>query len=136
MTLRARSTTRRSDRSRLTGRRTLLTNLAFGVVIVVAFLILGAAWAASFYGEHFASVSTVNGHAISKDDLRDRYGVDIWRLNEIASRVRDEMNAGRMTAEVGEQQLSAIEQQRSNREQLAGQALSELIDAELQSQLA
>jgi parvulin-like peptidyl-prolyl isomerase len=114
----------------------MFTNLAFGVVIAVAFLILGAAAAASFYGEHFASVSTVNGHAISKDDLRDRFAVDIWRLNEIASRVRDEVNAGRMTTEVGEQQLSAIEQQRSNQQQLVGQALSELIDAELQSQLA
>ena len=83
MTLRARSTTRRSDRSRQTGRRTLLTNVAFGVVIVVSVLILGAAAAASFYGDHFATVSSVNGHAISKDDLRDRYAVDGWRLNEI-----------------------------------------------------
>jgi len=136
MTLRARSTTRRSDRSRQTGRRTLLTNVAFGVVIVVSVLILGAAAAASFYGDHFATVSSVNGHAISKDDLRDRYAVDGWRLNEIASRVRDEMNAGRMTTEAGEQQLSAVEQQRSNTGQLLGQALGQLIDAELQSQLA
>jgi parvulin-like peptidyl-prolyl isomerase len=136
MTLRARSTTRRSDRSRQTGRRTLLTNLAFGVVIVVAFIILGAAAAASFYGDHYASVSTVNGHQISKDDLRDRYAVDGWRLNEITSRIRDEMNAGRMTPEVGEQQLSSIEQQRANSQQRVGQALSELIDTELQSQLA
>ena len=86
MTLRARPTTRRSDKSRQTGRRTLLTNLAFGAVIVVSFLILGAAAAASFYGDHYARVSSVNGHAISKDDLRDRYAVDVWRLNEIADR--------------------------------------------------
>ncbi len=136
MTLRARPTTRRSDRSRQTGRRTLLTNLAFGAVILVSFLILGAAAAASFYGDHFARVSSVNGHAISKDDLRDRYAVDTWRLNEIASRVRDEMNAGRLSAEAGAQQLSAVEQQRSNSSQLLGQALQQLVDSELQSQLA
>jgi parvulin-like peptidyl-prolyl isomerase len=136
MTLRARSTTRRSDKSRQTGRRTLLTNLAFGAVIVVSFLILGAAAAASFYGDHFAGVSSVNGHTISKDDLRDRYAVDVWRLNEIASRVRDEINAGRMSEEAGQQQLSAVEQQRSNTTQLLGQALQQLVDAELQSQLA
>jgi parvulin-like peptidyl-prolyl isomerase len=136
MTLRARSTSRRSDRSRQTGRRTLLTNLAFGVVIVVAFVILGAAAAASFYGDHYASVSTVNGHQISKDDLRDRYAVDGWRLNEITSRVRDEMNAGRVTPEIGEQQLAQVEQRRANSQQRVGEALSELIDAELQAQLA
>jgi parvulin-like peptidyl-prolyl isomerase len=110
--------------------------VAFGVVVVVAVLILGAAAAASFYGEHFATVSSVNGHAISKDDLRDRYTVDHWRLNEITSRVRDEMQSGRMSQEVGEQQLSSIQQQLSNAGQLFGQALGQLIDAELQSQLA
>jgi parvulin-like peptidyl-prolyl isomerase len=110
--------------------------VAFGVVVVVAVLILGAAAAADFYGNHFATVSSVNGHAISKDDLRDRYTVDHWRLNEITSRVRDEMQSGRMSQEVGEQQLSSIQQQLSNAGQLFGQALGQLIDAELQSQLA
>ena len=114
----------------------MLTNLAFALVIVVAVLILAAAGAASYYGEHFSSVATVNGHTINRDDLRDRIDVVRWRLNELASRIRDEVNAGLLTKDAGDQAITQIDQQRGSATQLASQALKQLVDGELQSELA
>ena len=70
MTFRARPVVKRTDRAGRSPRRSLLLNLGFGLVIVVALLILAAAAAASYYGDHLASIASVNGHDISKDQLR------------------------------------------------------------------
>lgn len=136
MTFRSRSTTRRGDRSRDTGRRTVATNALFFVIIVVAVLILIAAAAATYYGDHLSSISTVNGHTITKDDLRDRYSVDIWRINSVESQIRNAETSGRITKDQGDQQIALVEQEKSNTSALLGQSVQNLIDAELQSEIA
>src|SRR4029077_21158408 len=136
MTLRPRTNSRRGDRSRDGGRRTLFTNIGFAVIIVAALLILAGAAAASYYGDHLAVVSTVNGQAITKDDLRDRYSIDIWRVNSLESQVRNAVTTGRLTSDEANQQIQAIETQKSNTGAFLEQSLQNLIDARLQAQLA
>ena len=135
MTFRAKPVVKRAHRPswETEGRRNLYLNIGFGLVVLLAVLILAAAAGASYYGDHFASVATVNGKTITKDDLRDRVAVDGFRLNRSESLVRDELNSGRITQAAADQQLSSINQARQN---LASSSLERLIDATLQAQLA
>ncbi len=136
MTSNARSASRRGDRSRDTGRRTLFTNLAFGLIVLAAFLILAAAAGASYYGDHLAAVATVDGHTINKDDLRDRFSVDVWRLNELESQLRDAVSTGRITKDQSDQQIAQIDQAKQDQQTILSQSLQNLVDAQLQSELA
>ena len=136
MTSNARPASRRGDRSRDTGRRTLFTNLAFGLIVLAAFLILAAAAGASYYGDHLAAVATVNGHAITKDDLRDRFSVDVWRLNELESQLRDAVSTGRITKDQADQQIAQIDQAKGDSQTILTRSLQNLVDAELQGELA
>ena len=136
MTFRSRTSTRRGDRSRDGGRRTVATNALFFLIIVVAVLILVAAAAATYYGDHLTAVSTVNGHTINKDDLRDRYLVDVWRINSVESQIKNAETSGRITKDQGDQQIALVDQQKSNTSALLGQSVQNLIDAQLQSQIA
>ncbi|HTC85129.1 MAG TPA: hypothetical protein VK656_00390, partial [Candidatus Acidoferrum sp.] len=133
MTFRAKSSTRRGDRSRDTGRRTVATNAVFALIIAIAVLILLAAAAATYYGDHLAAVATVNGHVINKDQLRDRYAVDVWRINSVESQIRNAVSSGRLTKDQGDQQIQLVEQQKANTNTLLGQSVQNLINAELQS---
>jgi len=129
----ARPAARRSRAHGEGGRRTLLINVGFGVTIAAAFLILAAAAGASWYGDHFGEVASVNGTSITRDQYRDRYKVDQFRFDREEGRVRDDLSAGRITQADSDQKVQVIEQQRSNLQQ---QVLDDLIDATLQSQLA
>lgn len=135
MTFRARPAGDRPRRSSLDagGRRSLYINIAFAAVIIASLGILLLAAAASWWGENFASVATVNGTTITKSDYRERLAVEDFRLDQQESRVRDDLNAGRLTDVQANQQLSFIEQQR---QQVSSLALERLIDAEVQSGLA
>jgi len=135
MTFRARPVVKRAHRPswETEGRHNLYLNIGFGLIVLLAVLILAAAAGASYYGEHFASVATVNGETISKDDLRDRVAVDGFRLDRSERLVRDQLNSGRTTKAAADQQLSSIAQARQN---LASSSLERLIDATLQAQLA
>jgi len=136
MTFRARPVVKRTDRAGRSPRRSLLLNLGFGLVIVVALLILAAAAAASYYGDHLASIASVNGHDISKDQLRDRIKVEQFRLSITQSRITDAMQTGRLDQATGQQQLDYIDQQLSTGTVIEQAAITHLVDAELQSELA
>ncbi len=135
MTFRARPSGDRQRRSTMdaASRRTLYINIGFAAVVVASLGILILAAVASWWGDHFASVATVNGSTISKDEYRDRVAVEDFRLDQQESRVRDDLNAGRLTDVQANQQLSFIEQQR---QQVSSLALERLIDAEIQRGLA
>jgi parvulin-like peptidyl-prolyl isomerase len=135
MTVRAKPVVKRSSRRDRggEGRRTLLINIGFAVVVVVAIGILLAAAAASYYGDHLTSVATVNGTGISRDAYRVRYTIENWRIDESESRLRDEAQAGRITTTQRDQATSALEQQRSS---LSTLVLQRLEDSTLQAQLA
>jgi len=135
MTFRAKPAVKRSHRPahEAEHRRTLLLNLGFGVVVLLALLILGAAGFASWYGDHLEALATVNGQSITKDDFRDRAVVDAYRLDYRETQIRQRVQDGRLTESAGASQLSAINTARNT---LENDVMERLIDANLQSQLA
>jgi len=113
MTLRARPSSRRPQRTGIDAdaRRTLLINLGFGLVIVAAVLVLAGAAFASWYGEHMTAVAAVNGEGISKDQLLARTRIELFRLQELDARTRDDVSLGRISQAEGQQRISLIAQQ-------------------------
>jgi parvulin-like peptidyl-prolyl isomerase len=135
MTFRARPTTRTGRRSGYESdhRRNLYFNIGFGAVIALAVLLLVGAGVATWYDEHLAPVATVNGAAITKDDLRARVALEVFRLDTLESRTREKVSAGRMSAAQGTQLLNYITQQK---EQIGSVAYEREIDTMLLLQLA
>ncbi len=134
MTLR--SASRRIDRSRHGSRRTLYTNLAFGAILVIALVILAVAAGVSYYSDHLAPVATVNGHSISKDDLRARIAIDTWRINSLESQLRNAVSSGRLSKATSDQQIASLEKVKTNTNTFVAQSLQNLIDNELMNELA
>ena len=75
----------------------------------------------------------MSGQGISKDDYRNRAAIETWRLDYAEARIRSQQQANQIDSDVASQQLNAIAQARSN---LATQAIEDLIDLTLKSQLA
>ena len=114
-------------------RRSFLLNVGFGVVVLIALLALAAALFISWYGANLAPVGSVNGAAITTSDYNRRFDVESLRLSIAEGRIADEVNAGRLTAQQGQQQGQFIAQRR---EQLPSLTLERLIDARIQAELA
>jgi parvulin-like peptidyl-prolyl isomerase len=114
-------------------RRNLYLNLGFGLVVIVAVLILGAAAAATWYGQHLSPVAHVNGQAITKDDLTKQAKIEAVRLDITSNRLQTEHSAGRMSDADWEQQQQILAQAQ---QQIGSTALEHLIDTRIQSQLA
>ena len=134
MTFRAKPVVKRSAKSwESRDRRNFFTNLAFGLVVVAAILILVAAIGVSYYQENLASVASVNGQPVTRAELRERTEIEAWRLDEAGRRVRTQTVAGRLTPAQAELQTQIITQQR---QQIVGIALERLIDNRIQAQLA
>ncbi len=114
-------------------RRNHYLNIGFGLVVAIGVAVLLIAAGLNYYDQHLASVGSVNGRSISKDALRDRAQVDIWRLDEAKRRISTAVVAGRLSQAQADQQLQTIEQART---QIVGISLERLIDANLQAQLA
>ena len=74
MTFRAKPVVQRAQRPswETRDRRNFYINLGFGLAVVAAVVILGIAVALSYYNDHLASVGSVAGQAITKDELRER----------------------------------------------------------------
>lgn len=135
MTFRAKPVQKRSSRSSRDerGRRSLYINLAFVGVIVAALLILVGAAGATWWGDNFGKVATVNGTDISRSEYRTRYAVEAFRIDQARGRLRDEYQAGRITETERDAGLTALDRQEQS---LPTVALERLVDAELQRQLA
>jgi len=136
MTFRARPTTKPTTRRRgsheADARRNLYFNLGFGLIVVVAVLLLVGAGAASWVGEHLDPVAKVNGASITKDQLRERVKIEAFRLDDAESRTREDVQAGHISAAQGQQVIQYISQQK---QQVASIALEREIDTELLLQL-
>jgi parvulin-like peptidyl-prolyl isomerase len=135
MTFRAKPVVKRAHRSawEAQDRRNLYLNLGFGLIVVLAILILAIAGALSYYNDHLAPVGSVDGQAITKDDLAQRAAIDSWRLDESERRISTAMVAGHMTQAQKDAAEQVITQQRQN---ITSNALERLIDARLQAKLA
>ena len=137
MTFRARPTTKPTPRRRGShaddGHRNLYMNLGFGLIVVVAVLLLVGAGAATWIDQHLAPVAKVNGLSITKDQLGQREKIEAFKLSDAESRTREAVQANHMSAAQGQQVLQYIAQQQ---QQVATAALGDEIDTELILQLA
>jgi parvulin-like peptidyl-prolyl isomerase len=114
-------------------RRNLFINIGFGLAILIGIAALVGAGVATYVGEHFAEVASVNGTKISKDQVRDRAKVDAFRIDRAEAQVRDQLQLGRITDSEAQTRLAVYEQQR---QLLTQSTLEQLIDVALQGQLA
>ena len=114
-------------------RRNFYLNLAFGLVVIAAVAILLIAAGLTWYDSHLASVGSVDGQNITKDDFADRLKIESWRIDQADRAVRDLTVAGHITAAQAQSQQQIIEQQRS---QISALTLERLIDSKLQAELA
>lgn len=135
MTFRAKPVVKRAHRPSWESRdrRNLYTNLGFGLVVVVAVLILAVAAGKTWYDQHLATLASVNGQAITKDEFNDRAAIELFRLQQAKDRIATETAAGRMTPEQKLSQDQLIDQRL---QQLGGIALERLIDARVVTVLA
>jgi parvulin-like peptidyl-prolyl isomerase len=135
MTFRAKPVVKRDHRPSWESqdRRNFYLNIGFGLVVLAAVLILVIAAGVSWYNDHLASVGSVDGQGISKDDFRARGAVESWRLDEAERRIRSQNVAGHLTDAQAQVQQSIIDQQRN---QLNAITLERLIDTRLQAKLA
>ena len=135
MTFRAKPVVKRTHKAQWESqdRRNFYTNLAFGLVVLAAVLILLFAAGLSWYNTHLASVGSVDGQSITKDDFKDRYLAEQFRISEASSRIVNERQVGRLTDAQAQTAQQYLDQQT---QQLAPNTLERIIDAKLQSKLA
>ena len=127
----------RGRSSRDPNRRTLYTNIAFAVVIVVALLILVGVGVTTWYGAHLAAAATVDGQTITKDQFFDRAKVEQFRLQQLATRVQAEVSAGRLTGAQGQSRIDQINQQLDDTQgAFSSRVIEKLIDTRIQAKLA
>ena len=135
MTFRAKPVVKRDHRPawEAQDRRNFYLNLGFGLIVVLAIVILAVAAGLSYYNDHLASVGSVDGQSISKDAFKDRYTVDSWRLVEAESRIATAVLAGHLSEAEGAAQRQSLTGQK---DQLPAITLERIIDSRLQAKLA
>jgi parvulin-like peptidyl-prolyl isomerase len=135
MTFKAKPVVKRAQRPGWEGqdRRNFFLNIGFAIVVIAAVLILAVAAALTWYDDHLASVGSVDGQPITKDELRDRFEIESWRVDEAERRIRTAVVAGQVSETDGQSQIDSLNQ---TRQQLAAIALERVIDSKLQARLA
>ena len=135
MTFRAKPVAKRSQRPmwEQQGRRNMYLNIGFGLVILIAIAILAIGAGASWYGDHYGSIGTVNDVSISRDEYRTRFAIEGFRLDQAENRLRDEFVA----KHISQAQLdSGVQAITSQKQSLTTLTQDRLVDSELQRQLA
>jgi parvulin-like peptidyl-prolyl isomerase len=136
MTIRVRPADR-GRTSRDPNRRTFYMNLAFGITVVVAVLILVIVGATTWYNAHLAAAATVDGQTITKDQFIERATVEQFRLNQLANRVKADVAAGRLTSAEGQSRITAINNELDDSQgSFSSTIIEKLIDTALQEKLA
>jgi len=135
MTFRARPVVKRAQKPSWESRdrRNFYLNLGFGLAVLAAVLILGAAVVLSYYNEHLAPVGSVDGASITTDELRERALIEDWRLELAKRRIQTQAVAGRLTQAQAEAQTQLVDQQR---QQIGSFSLERIIDNRIQAKLA
>ena len=100
MTFRPPVTKPQRRRSRQSGvRRSLILNIAFGAVTVASVALLGGVLLAKYQADHWTPVSSVNGVAISKDDVRGRAAANKARYERQIENYQVMRNRGSITSD-------------------------------------
>lgn len=135
MTFRARPIVKRVQRPSWDSRdrRNFYLNLGFGLAVLAAVVILGAAVAFSYYNDHLRPVGSVDGQAITRDELRERVDIELWRLDLTQRRIQTHLVAGRLTPAQAEVQTQIVDQQR---QAIFASSLERIIDNRIQARLA
>ncbi len=132
MTSRPRSTARSrtwDDRDR----RATLLNLAFGLTIVAALLLLLIAWGASWYNDHLSAAGTVNGQTITKDAWGKQVAINEFRADYQKRRIRTLLAAGQISAADAESRNAFLDERL---QQIDSLSLEQLVDGAIQAELA
>ncbi|HET7678344.1 MAG TPA: peptidylprolyl isomerase [Candidatus Limnocylindrales bacterium] len=114
-------------------RQQFLATLGFIGLVVVALLVLVAAFGLDWYDKHLKPVASVGGSAITRDVWLERGQVGALRLEISERRLRESIAKGEIDPAFAAQQLQAISQRR---QQLAAEAIESLIDQRFQERLA
>lgn len=135
MTFRARPVVKRTQKPNWESRdrRNFYLNLGFGLVVLAAVLILAIAVAINYYNEHLASVGSVDGQSITRDDFRQRGTIEQWRLDEAGRRIQTLLVAGRLTQAQADLQKQYLQQQA---QQIGTFVLERIIDSRILAKLA
>ena len=135
MTFRARPVVKRTQKPNWESRdrRNFYLNLGFGLVVLAAVLILAIAVAINYYNEHLASVGSVDGQSITRDDFRQRGIIEQWRLDEAGRRIQTLLVAGRLTQAQADLQKQYLQQQA---QQIGTFVLERIIDSRILAKLA
>jgi len=116
-------------------RRNLYMNVGFGLAVVIAVLILVAVAGTTWYGQHLAAAATIDGQTITRDQFNERAQVEVFRLQQQAARINNEVQAGRLTQSQAETKISAINNQLSS-DTFVSTVLEKIIDTQIQAKLA
>jgi parvulin-like peptidyl-prolyl isomerase len=114
-------------------RRNLLLNVAFGLTVVAALLLLLIAWGVSWYGEHLAAAATVNGQTITRDQWTKTVAINEFRADYQARRIRTLLTAGHIGASDAAARQALLEQRLG---QVDALSLEQLVDGAIQAGLA
>jgi len=114
------------------GEQTLVTIL-FILIIAAVILILIGAIALGWYNDNLRPLGNVGGTEIGPQVLRDRIGLEQWRISRDESRITQAQISGALDADTAQQKLSDLDQRTSD---LSTTALDTLVDEIYQSQLA
>jgi parvulin-like peptidyl-prolyl isomerase len=133
MTFRARPAGSRSRTWDDRDRRNMLLNIGFGIIVLIAVLLLAVAAGAAWYSDNLAEAGAVNGEVITKDEHRKRVEIDTFRNDYEERRLRTLLTAGQITLADYEARQAIVTQRKQSVEALA---LERLIDAKIQGELA
>lgn len=114
-------------------RRSMLLNIGFGLTVVAALLLLGLAFAASWYDQNLAPAGSVNGQTITKDEYNKQLAINAFRIEYAQRRIRTLLTAGQIRTADAQARLSALEQRASQAESIA---IEQLIDGKVMAELA
>jgi parvulin-like peptidyl-prolyl isomerase len=114
-------------------RRNFLTNVAFGLTVILALILLALAFFLSWYGSHLASAATVDGQTITRDAYNKQVAINAFRIENQTRRIRTLLTAGHLRATDAQARLDGYTQLTQSASTIA---LEQLIDSIVMAQIA
>ncbi len=133
MTSRARTPSTRARTWDDRQRRSMLLNIGFGLIVIIALILLAAAFGVSWYGDHLAAAATVNGQTITKDEYNRQLTVNAFRTDYMQRRIRFLLTTGHLRPTDAQARQYTLDQRTQNADAIA---LEQLIDGKIMADLA